>query len=283
MIVCSSNAWGGCLPNYVPYITDLARQADILCLQEVHKAHNIGVPERFMPKDPGGRTMPLNLHLFNQLKRELEAQFDCYFACQLHGYLHDIEATEHDVSYGNAMFVRKGIGSIVYSETMPYKRGEPANDGYTAAHKSAQATVIKQGFQHILISHTHGAWWTSNKGDVMPRREQFSNWSNWLSSLRARHGCTDAVLCGDFNQTSDTDLITLMPYWEVFGTTPGRNLNAHHGITNTRTQHYKKAIGEADYMYASPALDPVLTIDHEVPSDHATLICELQALDRSAV
>jgi len=283
MIVCSSNAWGGCLPNYVPYIRNLAKRADVLCLQEVHKAHSSSVPECFMPTDPGGRTMPLNLHLFNQIKYALSEQFECYFACQLRGYLHDIETTEYDVSYGNAMLVRKGIGSVIYCETLPYKRGKPVNDGATAAHKSAQATVIEEGSRRVLISHTHGAWWTSNKGDVTPRREQFANWSKWLNDLRIRHDCTDALLCGDFNQTSNTDLIRLMPYWDVFGITPGRNLNAHHGVTNTRTKHYKKAIGEADYVFASPALDPILTVDHDVPSDHATMTCELRALSKNAI
>ena len=278
MIVCSSNAWGGCLPEYVPYIVKQAQSVDVICMQEVHVAYTECVPDRIMPSDPGSRTVPLNLHLFNQLSAALQDDFWCWFSPQMTGYLHDMESVKLNIAYGNAMFVRRTVGMLDYQQSFVYKKGPPHNNGETGAHKTAQAVVVATAGRRILISQTHGLWWKSNKSNVFPRSLQFKNWYAWLIELYEKYSCTDIVLCGDFNQSSKTYLISEIPQWSVFGPVPGRNLNQFHGITDTRTSHYTKVLREADYVFASPGLEPSLQIDYDVPSDHALLKCTLRAV-----
>jgi hypothetical protein len=278
MIVCSSNAWGGCLPDYVPYIVNLANTVDVFCLQEVHMASTDNVPERIMPIDSRSRTVPLNLHLYNQLLAELGKEFVCTFSPQMTGFLHDCESTELNVAYGNALFVRRSVKVLNFHDTHVYQQGPVENNGVTAAHKTAQAVIFEKSERRVLISHTHGLWWNSNKGNVFPRSMQFKNWYTWLEKLCKDYHCTDVMLCGDFNQTRDTDVITQIPHWSVFGTVPGRDLIKSHNILSTRTSHYQKELREADYMFVSPSLKPSLLIDYDVPSDHALLQCTLEAL-----
>ncbi len=280
--VVSLNTWADCTGKIVEDVIRLKEGAHVLCFQEVHRAP-AHVPTHVTPRDKGKRTGYINTKLFDHIATALGDEFVGYFAPQMRGYLHDMEASEYpEIEYGNAMFVRKEIphtyrDSFIYGylgKTFDAASGTPAG-------KTGQAIDIHDADGVITVAHVHGAWFKSDKtSDFSWRNEQAAgilrlmaaNYDHLDTIARDDNYRPRAILVGDLNVVTATKTVKLITSSVVFSRVGGWHLNARNGVWRTRTSHYTGDIMEADHAFASHELNATLTIDDTVNSDHAALI-----------
>lgn len=278
--IMSLNCWAGQhYADLMKYLLQASYNCDVICLQEVHRCLDDTAVDRVMPQDPGTRTHPIRIKLFQELEQMLSSNFDCYFAPQLSGYLHDLERSEMNVEYGNAMFIRKGLNMQAYESAIVFGEFNQPNEqlvGGLPSAKSGQLVSLLHRKQIHIISHFHGHWDQDGKVDTVHREQQSARVLEWLEGEKNNfpNQKIQLALMGDFNYTSDMQALARLRDSTVFGKTGGRHLNK--GLL-TRTRYYtdnpakKKSSKEAGHVIVSHGLanESDLFIDLEAPSDHA--------------
>lgn len=282
----SLNTWGDCTGQIVPDVMRLQHSAHVLCFQEVYRSP-VDVPEKLWPRIPGKRTGHINSKLFIHLSEALDREFVGYFVPQMRGFMHDIEPCDYpDLEYGNAMFVRRGLlhsyrDGFIYghlNKTFDDPHGTPVG-------KTGQVVEIHDETGPITVAHAHGAWYKSDKTTNFPWRDAqaegilrlMSPHYDVLDTLAANDDYQPrAVLVGDLNVVTASRTIKKIATSKVFSRVGGWHLNPRSGVWSTRTKLYTGEIREANHAFASHALNPRLTIDDTVQSDHAALIVDAE-------
>lgn len=271
------NVWAGALPEVAAYIKTKSSEVDVLCLSEVHNLldGNPGESRRHKPTR-GKQEKEHELNLFKLLQ---EALIDTHIGYHSPGVagIHDLEESTIPVEYGLATFVRKGLFPSTYRTGSLHRPLGEFNEG-RAASRSIVSLAVPYGTGQLLIGHMHGLWDECGKVDTSDRHSQSARAVEFLRNHRdfeARGARMPVLFGGDFNLTSNAHALRALVTSRVFGLDGGENLNEIFKITDTRTSHYKKSEREADFVIASPWLESKLTIDQDVPSDHAALLVEL--------
>ncbi len=282
--IISLNTWGGSGGTSIyKDILHLAETADVLCLQEVHRAP-AHYPRTVMPSDPGKRQLPLHTQFGNIVESMLSDCFVAHFAPQLVGCYHDCERAPEELSelqYGNMVLVRREFSHTHESTFINGELGQLFDaESMTPAGKTAQRIDITDGINVVSIVSGHGAWFRGDKGDQPWRLAQTEKLLR-LASHDYDHVDTLAlesdylprvVLLGDLNVLASTKVIQLIKKSKVFGRVGADYLNGRYGIWDTRTDLYTGVHREADHAFASPCLNAALAIDKSVASDHAALL-----------
>lgn len=117
----------------------------------------------------------------------------------------------------------------------------------------------------VVITNLHGLWEKSIKTDTERKLEQSRRIVKVLQYLKTRFA-SEVIMAGDFNLLPTTESIHII---ESFGM---RNLITEYGITDTRTEHYKKELRYADYIFVSSGVTVnSFKVLPDVVSDHAPL------------
>ncbi len=286
--IVSLNTWAGSGGNAIyADIIRLAETADVLCLQEVHKAP-AHYPRTVMPSSPGRRKEPIHTQLGNRIESMLTERFVAHYAPQLSGCYHDIERAPEafaELQYGNLVLVRR---EFQHTHTSTFINGEHGQlfdkDTLTPAAKTAQCIEITDAKGTIRIVSGHGAWFASDKGDQPWRFAQAEKMLrlaspnyDTLDALAAHeHYVPRVVLLGDLNVLSQTKVIREIKRSKVFSRVGADYLNQRCGVWETRTELYAGLLREADHAFASPCLKAHLSADYTVASDHAALIVTIE-------
>jgi endonuclease/exonuclease/phosphatase family metal-dependent hydrolase len=289
------NVWSG---GHADFFTDFMRVAEhpqtaVLCLQEVNHAfdEDEGKPRTPLlayPQNPGGRGKNgMRLRLFEELQHLLAGEYEGYFAPQLRGYLHDCEASQYDVAFGQAMFIRRGIPHGPVTSSFSYgtkyqgntERRLPDFGNVVVGKKSSKSIQLVQltcADTPVILGNVHGFWSMAGKVDCAERFVQNEQIGAAFEAYWRAHcrGHPPMLLVGDLNYTSNmvalSDLATRISH----NGTSGEVLNRRFGVTDTRTKLYNKPVREADYVIACPdaaALVRNLVVEHDAASDHARL------------
>ncbi len=287
--VVSLNTWAGSggVGIYADVLR-LAETADVLCLQEVHKAP-AHYPHEIMPTSPGKRKGPLYTQLGNRIESMLADRFVAHYAPQLTGCYHDTERAPEELAelqYGNLVLVRREFSHTHESAFINGEHGQLFDKkALTPAAKTAQRIEITDEKGTIRIVSGHGAWFASDKGDQPWRFMQAEKMLRLatfdydaLDELAKQdHYAPRVVLLGDLNVLSRTKVIREIKRSKVFGRVGADYLNARCGVWDTRTDLYTGEHREADHAFTSPRLEARLRVDKTVASDHAALIVTLNA------
>lgn len=274
------NTWAGSLEeDLFPYIHEQAKSVDIFCLQEVHRCTDLGAPDFLDAGNKGHRQHPLAIKQFDFLKKLLP-DHDGYFAPQLDQHLHDLESTEVDVMYGNAMFIRSSLRLIGFNSGMVFRKFNQPNDGMPAS-RSIQAASILYKENAYVVGHFHGLWKKDGKADCSERSMQSHNACTFISHAVERC-CADSgkfpklIFGGDFNLLSENASFKKLLASSAFANGGGRNLNCEYGVRDTRTPYYPKdkPTREADFVLVSHSVEvqSFCAPDKPVVSDHRPLI-----------
>ena len=283
LVAVTFNTESGGRPFFDDYVSTLVaeKSPDVIAFQEVHNAVSRFAPRYFMPKDPGKRTHPIRLHLFNELVTLIGEEYIPYYTPHLIG-VHDLEPCNFDGRYGQALFVHKRCTVEFFRKDFVYGRFNQFNTEYEQGKPSGKAAagvslLIPSG-QRIVVSNIHGFWSRLGKVDMPERFEQNAGINNHLKRLKSAVASTPLVLCvGDLNYRSSLLALEDLRKQPSFGYDGGVVLNHQFEIIRTRTSHYKKVDiePEADFVLVCRALADkavYLKPDYEAPSDHAPLI-----------
>lgn len=272
------NVWGGGEEGLLPYIKKVSESVDVFCLQEVHRTliNNGKVPHHVLPTR-GKRERHNNIRLYNDLELILSSSHIGFYAPHMRG-LHDLEGESEDfIDYGLACFTKVALRPETVRAGMLHRQFGEFNDGQPASRNIVSFTVKSMG-KRLLIAQMHGLWDESGKRDIPARFIQSRKAAAHIANHRrdeAWGADLPVVFGGDFNLTSDCMTLTKLIEGKFYGRSGGECLNHKFGVTDTRTPLYKKPVREADFVLASRSLQAKLTVDRNVPSDHAALIVEV--------
>lgn len=271
------NIWAGALPEVLDYVKAKSRDVDMLCLSEVHNLLDgkVGESRQYLPVK-GKKDKQHELNLFKLLQGALADTHIGHHSPGVAG-IHDLEKSDFPVEYGLATFVRRGLFPYTYRTGSLHRPLGEFNEGRSASRSIVSLTLPYQNEQ-LLVGHMHGLWDERGKIDTPDRYSQSARVLEFLRHHRdyeARAAKMPVILGGDFNLTSRTSALKTLVTSRVFGPDGGENLNDTFGISDTRTKLYEKAVREADFVIASPWLKAKLTVDRNVPSDHAALFVEI--------
>lgn len=250
MRLINLNTWGGIkFDSLIQYVKDSASHTDIFCFQEILNSQGVETgdyPHRLTLMDDFRKALPDFIGLYNEMLSAKSLSKD----------------GAGDVTFGNAIFVRKGIhvvstgGLYIFGQRQEYST-QPQRSAL------AQYATLQSGRVTFLVCNVHGiAFWP--KSDSPERDEQIGNMLHFLNN-----NAYPKVVCGDFNMLPDTRGIALMG-----GTM--RNLVNEYGISVTRSEFHYEKYGRApevdsisDYVFVSPE---ITTLGFSVPqlliSDH---------------
>ncbi|MBY0537831.1 hypothetical protein K2P47_00345 [Patescibacteria group bacterium] len=293
LVIGSWNTWSGCLADtldheeaVVEYTTDLVRNCDLLGLYEVHRPRQ-EIDVRFVqPRAPKGRPGRIDVELLKRVERVVadthSMEFVAHFGTTA---LHDCEATDLPVDYGNALFVRHSLLQrpysfaldrfVVYGDGSLNSEDSTTLKGRTASRKGMVATV-QIGKEAVTIAFVHGLWTKKGKVDIPARTAQSACIAQGILHHRKRLNLNpksgNILILGDLNYTSDLEAMAYLLHNEdAFGVGGGVNLTPH---IDSRTKWYPedKPTREANFVLASaPAAEKISTThveNEEVPSDH---------------
>ena len=294
LTVCSLNAERGGRKGFLDYIRALGehKRPDVICLQEVHRSFDPGLPREVVLEDRPNPT-PIRPHLYQELCEALPG-YTSWFAPQIVGRYHDVCQRDVNVAYGQAMFVRENKRCMVIAQASEviYRGFNEQNDEAEVSEgrwigapcaKSAQVATIHTGTAGLVVANVHGAWSARGKVDIPARLEQNQGLASMLAWQRVNVGCrTDKVLLlGDLNYVTGMQALENLRSMSVFGPNgSGVNLNHRFDVKETRTKFYPsdKQHREADFAIASATLTPCVKkvyLDMEAPSDHAAYFVEI--------
>lgn len=246
MKLISLNTWGG-RAGHAELLRFLESHADadFFCLQEVWHGG-----EHMVGKKAGGAHMDDVLpQLFKSIDGVL-VDHDGHFRPHFYDF------------YGLAMFTRKNLTLKEEGELFIYKdRGYISDDDLGNHARNLQYVTIETPRGPRTVIHFHGLWNGGGKFDSEDRLKQSDNVIAFIQRLQ-----NPFVIVGDFNLLPGTES---MKKFEEFGL---RNLIKEHGITSTRTSHYKKEHRFADYALVSDGIEvkEFKVLPDEV-SDHSPL------------
>lgn len=284
----SFNTWSGSVPGFHSYLRKVAKGADYLALQEVHRACIPEVPTTVMPQNPGSRSHPLRAHLCQELDTWLQKDWETVFVPHVDG-CHDVEL-DHRLQFGQYCGVRRSRFEILYTgRKFIYGRHNQFNteDEWGNGKPCGKVAVghllrLRDTDLYLAVVNVHGFWSRHGKRDQRERFEQ-NRGINTLVERLCEHAPTDqtpVVVIGDLNYTSRMMALYDLAHQPCFGEYGGVILNHRYGIKDTRTALYTKAVREADYAIVSPSLLPYIKhfeVDLvNVPSDHGLLRLTLE-------
>ena len=276
--------------HIVDYIVDRAQYYDVLALQEVHCSDEQFTGRFVSVKEPGHRPGPVDLKLGNRLierlKKTHRITFVPHFKCTA---LHDYEATDLPVQYGNMLLVNKkrvqilrnGVEIIHGNGGLNTERllREGTDVIGRAAARTANVVTIMVGKSVLTIAAVHGLHSRLGKIDTAARFAQSGQIARAIASQRSvlklsRENPATMVI-GDLNYTSSMEALEkLLSDTNAFGIDGGSNLNAEFSITDGRSKWYPadKPTREAGFVLVSKATRALVadcTANPRVPSDHA--------------
>ena len=266
MRLISLNTWAGQVMNtnkeqslapLVHYLRDESENTDVFCLQEIFHSDPDG-PARDMDYSKGRSVVAVNL--YSEIS-EILPGFDGYFTSFQDGFLF-AERVEYKISFGMAIFVRRGLEIQSSGEIFIYKERNTQSDN--------DATTIPKSLQYVelggvLISQFHGLWNAGPKTDTADRLEQSRRVKEFLDSKNL-----PKILCGDFNLLPNTESLAILEEGM-------ENLVKTRGIQSTRSAFYKKPVRFADYVLVS---QEIKVKDFHVPdvevSDHLPMVLDFE-------
>ncbi|MES2966977.1 MAG: endonuclease/exonuclease/phosphatase family protein [Patescibacteria group bacterium] len=282
-VAITFNTESGGRPHFHEYVKTLVaeKSPDVIAFQEVHNAQKPEAPTLFMPNDPGKRTHPIRLHLYDELKSLLGPTYTSYFAAHLQG-VHDLEGCAYESLYGQALFVHTRCVVDFFRSDFVYGRRNQFNtehEGGTPAGKAALSVSLQiPSGEKIVVTNLHGFWSRHGKID-MPERFTQNKGIDWHVGRVLSATAKDArlIVLGDLNYRSDLRALEDLRAKSLFGSEGGIVLNHQFDVVRTRTDHYSKweQEPEADFVIACPRLAEnavYLKPDLQAPSDHASVI-----------
>ena len=295
------NAWAGCVDpgigncdHVVDFLVKAAHNHDILALSEVHVSGSPGSTPRFVcPRSPGHRLGPIDTELGNRLQARLEATHSFYYVAHFDNALHDFEASTIPLQYGNVLLIKKQMNVVLVEAcTLHYNKELNSEQkltngtyiGRSAARKALIATFMVRNVPITLLT-PHGLYSKQGKVDLASRFAQNGQMGvNIDSHLRRfqRNQEPHSIVMGDLNYAQPMmALENLLARKEIFGNTPGINMNAKYGIMDTRHPHWypkSKPTREGNFLCVSSALlhyTNEFQVNYDTPSDHAMLTYSL--------
>lgn len=264
MQIVSLNAWGGQLwESFAPWIETTT--PDVLCLQEVTRAP-VPSPDWLHYRD-AHRALDQRADLFGDVCRLLP-DHQSFFAPAMRGTLQNAGGEDVVSEHGLGLWVRRDLA--VTQVLHDFVHGSYRSDGWGAepvprAMQVARLEDARTGRQ-MIVGHFHGLRDPAGKHDTPAREVQSARAVEVFSRLWSPS--VSGVLAGDFNLLPESRCLARLVEQGL------TNLIDHHGITDTRTNHYTKPERFADYMLVSPDL---VGADFAAPaepavSDHRALI-----------
>jgi len=273
------NTGEGRVTGYLNWAQTHLPSFSIFCLSEVHDKHapNPQTRRNTSPK-PGVQSR----EMFDQYDRLVDIMRDS------HHCRHDASAVHEGdgALYGLATFTSR-------SSPRAYGFQAEAVHGYYGApwpsprlYSSCSQIVsffVELDDCVLLCAHGHFAWIKEGKDDHIIRDRQshriVAHLERRADEMLQHAKPVEVMLGGDFNVRPDLRALHSIQAANVFGPDGAAILNdtVEHGY-DTRTNHYAKDERAADYVLVSEALRErvVLTINRNVPSDHALLLVALQ-------
>ena len=297
LTVGSWNTWSGCLSDtcsdpeaVIKFAIERTRQCDIIGLYEVHEFRR-ECTERFVqPRSAKGRAGRIDLEFLKRVAAAVSDTHKLEFVAHFNQTaLHDCEATDLPVDYGNAILVRKRLyklpHKVVIDRFLVYGVGDlNTEDSVTLRGRPAS----RQGFlvtvqtdnQSLTVAFVHGLWTKRGKIDIPARLAQSTYIAQAIRHHRTRQNLRSdemqTIVIGDLNYTSNlTAFQALLENPNAFGEGGGTNLTPN---MDTRTRWYPedKPTRQANFIAASEAarvriLSKRIEQGEEVLSDHAYL------------
>lgn len=264
MRIISLNAWGGQVwDSLAPWVQSI--DPDVLCLQEVTRAP-VPSPDWLIYKD-AFRHLDQRADLFGDVC-SLLPDHQNFFAPAVRGALLTPSGEQVASEHGLGLWVRKNLA--VTAMTQAFIHGAYRSGGWGQEPVPRTMQVVRvfdtDTQRDVTIGHLHGLRHPEGKHDTPARARQ----TDKIVEIFGQMWSTGAsgVLAGDFNLLPDSACFADLSRLGLI------NLIAHHGITDTRTQPYKKTQRFADYMLVSPDLTGAgFSVPAEpVVSDHRALV-----------
>lgn len=266
MRIMSLNGWGGTLHDkLLPYLAESA--PEVLCLQEV--VHSPETTKDWLTYRDGDHVLPQRANLFRDVCAALPDHTGI-FCPAARGVLWDASQSVPS-QWGLATFVHLSLPVIGQVQGFVHKSYAP--DGYGDHPRSRSAHGVRV-FDHsanrpISITHMHGLRDLAGKMDTPARAAQARRLLDLSQDVSEPDDIK--VICGDFNVEPDSETLRLL-HAAGFA-----DLVASHGVSGTRTSHYKKSGRFADYMLIDPAesMRGFEVVTQPEVSDHCPLILTL--------
>ncbi|MDO8469948.1 MAG: endonuclease/exonuclease/phosphatase family protein [bacterium] len=254
MKLISLNCWcGRALEPLLTFVREASATTDIFCFQEVLMLHS----------GTCAATPDMCPDLYARLAGELPG-FQGFYVPMQAGY-GPTRKSVCDISFGEAIFMRKGLAvgrygdHFVYRERNGLKEGERLN----FMPRTVQFVEFVAHGTRYTVCNFHGlATWP--KDDTPERLSQSRLLAAFLATINGAK-----VLCGDFNIAPDTESIRIVGQGMY-------NLVQDSGVITTRSTLSEFAYSEiSDYIFVSP---DVAIRSFELPavevSDHLPLVLE---------
>ncbi len=272
--IVSLNAWGGRL--HEPLLNYLvARDADIVCLQEVTRTHrppdcqciidSAAAPSPWLVYRDDGIELPQRANLFDEIVTALPGH-EGRFMPASRGPLWDGDRAVMS-EFGLATFIRRTLPAVEHAEGFVHGAFSP--DGWGEHPRPRNAHVFRlmdtdAGFT-VTIAQMHGLRDPAGKQDTPERMAQAEALVRLIGEVRPSG--EPLVVCGDFNVLPDSATFTSLARLCLADLVTGR------GHTDTRTSWYQKPGRFADYMLVS---EDVAVVSFDVVaapevSDHRAL------------
>lgn len=240
MKIVDLNIWGGRV--FEPLLSFLKHNSDVdvFCFQEVF---DNGQTQR--PPMAGS-----HMDIFNQISKVL-SNHNGSFCC------------EQENEEGIAMFIRKDLTTKDKGCLTIHKwKDEIEADGGTISRVLQWASVKKEN-RNYTISHFHGVWQRSGKGDTPERIKQSEKIKSFLNSVSE-----PKIICGDLNLAPNTKSMEIIKKGM-------KELITENNIQNTRSSLYLKESKHADYMFISKDIKAKdFRVLSDIVSDHLPLYLE---------
>ncbi|MUZ76168.1 endonuclease/exonuclease/phosphatase family protein [Agrobacterium vitis] len=267
MRILSLNAWAGRIyPELLNYLIDV--NPDVMCLQEVLRSRNTSA-EWLLYRDDD-----VEFHQRANLFDDVRTAFpdhDAYFCSSMRGELLD-GGTPVWVEFGLATLVRRSYSVI--GQAMDFVHGEFSSDGWGPHPRPRNVHVMRlfnfDDSTATTIANIHGLRGTDGKHDNPDRHIQAQALLDLIR--RVWRPGEKLIVCGDFNVLPGS--VT----FEILGSAGLIDLVTAHGITDTRTSHYRKPERYADYILATRDIEVIRFEAVESPevSDHRALLLEFE-------
>jgi exonuclease III len=253
MKLISLNTWGGKLHDQLmAWIKVKAVDTDIFCFQEIFSTDTFP-----------GFSSEAKMDLLQDLNAALPDHI-MMFAPKSKGYDYSGYIGK-DVHFGNAIFVPRALAISGYEDFFGVI-DHPNYDWKSAALGKAQLIKFSVGEKQVNLCNFHGLWKNGTfKQDIPERFEQSQQLREWLDTKTGPQ-----IICGDFNLLPSTESYKILQ--EGY-----RDLIAEYGVTSTRSSHYSKNVGYADYILTTPdiVIKDFKVLPDEV-SDHLPLYLEFE-------
>jgi endonuclease/exonuclease/phosphatase family metal-dependent hydrolase len=252
MKLLTLNTWGGQVhAPLMKFIERMAPEVDIFCFQEVYSTLTD-------LEFSHGAKMNLHQDISKVLKSHREYHSPKSKGYDFSGYI------GKDISFGNAIFIRKEIPVSHYEEAFDVINDE-GHDWRKNAVAKAQIMTVEVSAKSLVLSNFHGVWIQgTHKKDTPERIEQSDHLKEILDSFSG-----EKIICGDFNLLPDGESIKILEQGM-------RNLIKDFNITSTRSSLYGTSpIKFADYALVTPGIkvNKFEVLPDEV-SDHLALMLD---------